>query len=109
MLTKKKHHFRDKLIFPITLFLHFIKRFYQVPSFPVYTRSGEVTVTLKYLGKKTMDGEQLEKLIDFHHFVFTSVLHLEKDPMVFSPESADIGLLIVPLNFDQGLLTSLFA
>ena len=75
---------------------------FQVPSFPVYTRSGEVTVSLDLLDKRHYSKEELEKLTSFHHFVFSSVLHLEKDPMVFSPEAATIGFLIVPLNQSAG-------
>lgn len=74
----------------------------QVPSFPVYTRSGEVTVSVNLLQKSTYSQEQLDKLLKFHHFVFTSVLHLEKDPMVFSPQQADVGYIIVPLNTSGG-------
>nr|KAG5691629.1 hypothetical protein BaRGS_023800 [Batillaria attramentaria] len=73
-----------------------------VPSFPVYTRSGEVTVVMELLRKAHYSEEQLEKLRGFHHFVFSSVLHLEKDPMLFSPDAADIGFIIVPLNAHDG-------
>lgn len=73
-----------------------------VPSFPVYTRSGEVTVSVELLSEMQYSKEELEQLTDFHHFVFASVLHLEKDPMVFVPEEAEIGFLIVPLNCAKG-------
>ena len=59
-------------------------------------------MSLDLLGAQTLVAEQLQKLTDFHHFVFSSVLHLEKDPMVFCPDSADIGMLIVPLNKPPG-------
>lgn len=41
--------------------------------------------------------EELSKFKDFHEFVFANVLRLEKDPMDFSPDHADVGYLIVPL------------
>lgn len=59
-------------------------------------------MSLDLLDKRHYSKEELEKLTSFHHFVFSSVLHLEKDPMVFSPEAATIGFLIVPLNRSAG-------
>jgi hypothetical protein len=36
-------------------------------------------------------------LSEFHRFVFSNVLRLEKDPMIFSPSQAELGYLIIPL------------
>ncbi|XP_067682625.1 endoribonuclease Dicer-like [Haliotis asinina] len=72
-----------------------------VPHFPVYTRSGEVTVSVDLIQSNVVLGqEDLKKIGKFHQFVFTSVLHLEKDPMEFAVSSADVGYLIVPLDKD---------
>ena len=71
----------------------------QVPAFPVYTRSGKVTVTILLLKDDArISQDDLDKVRLFHQFVFNSVLHLEKDPMEFSPDCSDIGYLLVPLN-----------
>ncbi|XP_033733992.1 LOW QUALITY PROTEIN: endoribonuclease Dicer-like [Pecten maximus] len=71
----------------------------KIPTFPLYTRSGEVTVSLDLLRTDTsFTKEDLTKLREFHRFVFTEVLRLEKDPMEFQPEKADLGYCIIPLN-----------
>ncbi|XP_052107136.1 endoribonuclease Dicer-like isoform X2 [Mytilus californianus] len=70
----------------------------QVPEFPVYTRSGEVTVSIELLTSDVFySHEELERLSNFHRFVFSNVLRLEKDPMIFSPNQAELGYLIIPL------------
>ncbi|CAG5135844.1 unnamed protein product, partial [Candidula unifasciata] len=70
----------------------------QVPNFPVYTRSGEVTVSIDlYQNNLILSEEEVSRLLMFHHFVFSGVLHLEKDPMEFDPQKAECGLIIVPL------------
>ncbi|XP_060069957.1 endoribonuclease Dicer-like [Ylistrum balloti] len=71
----------------------------KIPTFPLYTRSGEVTVSLNLLRRDAaFTQEELIKLREFHRFVFTEVLRLEKDPMEFHPERADLGYCIIPLN-----------
>lgn len=73
--------------------------FYKVPTFPVYTRSGEVTASIDVLSSNfPVSSEELRRLRDFHRFTFTNVLRLEKDPMEFCPDEGDLGYLIVPLN-----------
>ncbi|OWF53355.1 endoribonuclease Dicer-like [Mizuhopecten yessoensis] len=70
-----------------------------IPTFPLYTRSGEVTVSLDLLRSGTsFTEEELARLQEFHRFVFTEVLRLEKDPMEFQPDQADLGYCIIPLN-----------
>lgn len=70
----------------------------QVPEFPVYTRSGEVTVTIDLLRSDVhYSDEERSRLSEFHRFVFSNVLRLEKDPMIFSPSQAELGYLIIPL------------
>lgn len=69
-----------------------------MPEFPVYTRSGEVTICIELLaGDIHFTEEQTGRLSEFHRFVFNNVLRLEKDPMVFSPSLAELGYLIIPL------------
>ncbi|CAI9730629.1 endoribonuclease Dicer-like [Octopus vulgaris] len=79
-----------------------LKNIPQVPCFPVYTRSGEVTVSLDMVESNVSINEsQLNKLTIFHRFVFSTVLRLEKDPIDFMPDEAKVGYLIVPLIEDD--------
>lgn len=74
----------------------------QVPRFPVYTRSGEVTVSVNIVQPDLFITEsQMNMLTAFHRFVFSTVLRLEKDPIDFMPEEAKVGYLIVPLIEDE--------
>ncbi|KAL3873454.1 hypothetical protein ACJMK2_036569 [Sinanodonta woodiana] len=78
------------------------KRIPLIPSFPVYTRSGEITVSIELLHSDLiLKEEELKKLQYFHKFLFSNVLHLEKDPMEFCPEKASQGYLLLPLNTDE--------
>ncbi|KAL5008233.1 hypothetical protein ScPMuIL_013814 [Solemya velum] len=61
--------------------------------------SGEVTVSLSLLSQSVeINDEDFSKLQQFHTFLFSNVLRLEKDPMEYNAESALVGCLIVPLN-----------
>ncbi|GFO41771.1 endoribonuclease dicer [Plakobranchus ocellatus] len=76
----------------------------QMPSFPVYTRSGEVTASVDLLSSDLVLSEaEISRLLKFHHFVFSGVLHLEKDPMEFNPEQAEFGCVVVPLNGEENV------
>ncbi|XP_012942349.1 endoribonuclease Dicer [Aplysia californica] len=87
-----------------TLGLLLSKKIPQMPSFPVYTRSGEVTSSVDMLTSDLiLSEEEISQLLKFHHFVFSDVLHLIKDPMEFDPLKADFGCIIVPLNGSQDL------
>ncbi|RUS80555.1 hypothetical protein EGW08_011695 [Elysia chlorotica] len=71
----------------------------QMPNFPVYTRSGEVTASVDLLSSEVvLSDSEISRLLKFHHFVFSGVLHLEKDPMEFNPEQTDYACVVVPLN-----------
>ena len=68
-----------------------------MPKFPVFTRSGEVTVSIDLLDRaKMLSTEELTRLSDFHHFVFSKVLRLEKDPMAFHQAKAESSYIIIP-------------
>ncbi|GFS16244.1 endoribonuclease Dicer [Elysia marginata] len=76
----------------------------QMPDFPVYTRSGEVTASVDLLcSDMSLSEVEISSLLQFHHFVFSGVLHLEKDPMEFNPEQAEYGCVVVPLNGKEEL------
>ena len=69
-----------------------------MPHFPVFTRSGEVTVSIDPITTAmTFTEEELAPICHFHRFLFTRVLRLEKDPMVFDPANAFSSYIIVPL------------
>jgi endoribonuclease Dicer len=68
------------------------------PSFPIYTRSGEVVVSVELVQKDmSFSPEQLALLFTFHVFTFSSVLRLEKYPLVYSAEAAQNCVVVVPL------------
>ena len=70
----------------------------QVPRFPVFTRSGEVTTSIDLVSEDMAIGEsEYTRLKHFHHKVFTHVLRLEKDPMKFDLDNAVTGYIVVPL------------
>ena len=70
-----------------------------VPSFPIYTRSGEVMVTVtRAASGLTFSREQLASVYRFHMFTFSSVLRLDKYPMVFSPQMSDNSVVVVPIK-----------
>jgi len=73
----------------------------KICKFPVFTRSGEVLVDLKYVPKKVqLDDEKLRRLVNFHKFNFKDVLLLEKYPMKFDYLNSNCTYLIVPINYD---------
>ena len=70
----------------------------KVPEFPVFTRSGELTVSINLIKKIRFSREELDACWEFHHFVFQRVLRVEKDPMVFKPEESKASYIVVPLH-----------
>jgi len=69
-----------------------------VPAFPIYTRSGEVLVQVTLVKDSlTFTQEQLAALYTFHMFTFSSVLRLEKYPMVFSATSSHNCVVVIPM------------
>ncbi|XP_051503207.1 endoribonuclease Dicer-like isoform X2 [Myxocyprinus asiaticus] len=71
----------------------------RIPHFPVYTRSGEVTISieLQKLGF-TLSTEQLELITRLHQYIFSHILRLEKPALEFKPTEADFAYCILPLN-----------
>lgn len=69
-------------------------------SFPVFTRSGEVTVELEHVSSDIgpLSPKQVRDLTTFHRYTFTNVLRLEKYPMTFNPEGDACSFLVVPIN-----------
>ena len=76
----------------------------KVPEFPVFTRSGEVTVAITTVNEVILSADELQRLYNFHHFIFRHVLRLEKLPMTFGPEQAETSNIVVPINKGVSLL-----
>ncbi|KAG0414212.1 hypothetical protein HPB47_008640 [Ixodes persulcatus] len=76
----------------------------QICSFPVFTRSGEVTVRLEHVSSSLgpLTSQQVGDLRNFHHYTFTNVLRLEKYPMTFDPQGNACSFLVVPINHASG-------
>ncbi|KAH7942576.1 hypothetical protein HPB49_025404 [Dermacentor silvarum] len=74
-------------------------------SFPVFTRSGEVTVELEHISSDIgpLSPKQVRDLTTFHRYTFTNVLRLEKYPMTFNPEGDACSFLVVPINAGEEL------
>ncbi|GBM53432.1 Endoribonuclease Dcr-1 [Araneus ventricosus] len=68
-------------------------------SFPVFTRSGEVTVSLKPApSNMLLSEEKLESLAYFHRYTFSDVLRLEKYPMSYKPSESEASFYVVPVT-----------
>uniref|UniRef100_T1J2F6 ribonuclease III n=1 Tax=Strigamia maritima TaxID=126957 RepID=T1J2F6_STRMM len=71
----------------------------KICGFPVFTRSGEVTVLLEEINSQLLlTNDQLLRLSFFHNYTFSKVLRLEKYPMKYDPTTAESCYFIVPLN-----------
>jgi len=69
-----------------------------IPAFPIYTRSGEVLVTLSLVeAELSLTPDQLALIYTYHVFTFYSVLRLEKYPMVFNCEEEHNSVVVLPL------------
>ncbi|KAL6477362.1 hypothetical protein MHYP_G00131970 [Metynnis hypsauchen] len=71
----------------------------RIPHFPVYTRSGEVTISIE-LQKSgfTLSAAQLELITRLHQYIFSHILRLEKPALEFRPTEADSAYCVLPLN-----------
>ncbi|XP_058470641.1 endoribonuclease Dicer [Solea solea] len=71
----------------------------RIPYFPVYTRSGEVTISIE-LQKSgfTLTTTQLDLITRLHQYIFSHILRLEKPALEFKPTLADSAYCVLPLN-----------
>ena len=71
----------------------------KIPHFPVYTRSGEVTISIE-LKKSgfTLSLQMLELITRLHQYIFSHILRLEKPALEFKPTDADSAYCVLPLN-----------
>lgn len=74
----------------------------QIPHFPVYTRSGEVTISIE-LQKSgfTLTTAQLDLITRLHQYIFSHILRLEKPALEFKPTLADSAYCVLPLNVGE--------
>ncbi|KNC21436.1 Endoribonuclease Dcr-1 [Lucilia cuprina] len=74
-----------------------LKKIPKVSSFPIFTRSGEVKVSLVLHPKRVILTEkQISSINTFINYTFTKVLRLKKFLMLFDPESTENCVFIVP-------------
>uniref|UniRef100_S4RXR2 ribonuclease III n=1 Tax=Petromyzon marinus TaxID=7757 RepID=S4RXR2_PETMA len=75
------------------------KRIPQIPCFPVYTRSGEVTVDIRLCRSCfQLTEEQLALVTRFHQYIFSHILRLEKPDLEFQPALAEAAYCVLPLD-----------
>jgi len=74
----------------------------QIPHFPVYTRSGEVTISIELLRSIfTLSAAQLDLITRLHQYIFSHILRLEKPALEFKPTLADSAYCVLPLNVGE--------
>lgn len=77
-----------------------------VPSFPIYTRSGEEVVTVSRVGSVLLSEEQCERLQRFHRFVCDEVFRLRERPLLsFSPGTTPNCATLAPVMQGGGSAT----
>ncbi|XP_033114296.1 endoribonuclease Dicer-like isoform X2 [Anneissia japonica] len=75
----------------------------RIPGFPIYTRSGQIAVTISVVKENMQITEVMVKHCErFHCCMFSEVLRLQKGNLSFEPTSAPSAYLIVPLISDGG-------
>lgn len=74
-----------------------------IPSFPIFTRSGEELVTVSRAGSVHLTGEQCEQLRRFHRFVCDEVMRVRERPLLaFDPGSAPNCVTLAPVMQGDG-------
>ncbi|CAH0562212.1 unnamed protein product [Brassicogethes aeneus] len=74
----------------------------KISAFPIFTRSGEVSVGIELCKDDLILSEnQICKIREFVNYTFTSVLRLQKYLMLFDPNSSSNNYLIVPTKHEN--------
>lgn len=74
----------------------------EICDFPVFTRSGEVTVSLQESSAQlTLTQEEIEKISSFHHYTFHSVLKVDPFPIKFDICEANTNYYLVPVFWNK--------
>ncbi|XP_039288314.1 LOW QUALITY PROTEIN: endoribonuclease Dcr-1 [Nilaparvata lugens] len=83
-----------------------LKTIPKICPFPIFTRSGEVRVSLNLCDTNvSLDEIQMKKILTFLNFTFTSVLRLQKYLMLFDENAKENSYLIVPTRKnEQGVI-----
>lgn len=69
----------------------------KVCSFPIFTRSGEVEISIELIDDNVvLSEENLASTLTFMDYLFTKVLKLKKYLMVFDPNCSENSYFIVP-------------
>ncbi|CRL07309.1 CLUMA_CG020288, isoform A [Clunio marinus] len=75
------------------------KKIPKISAFPIFTRSGEVKVSLQLIRESvTLDVDQLDKINNFINYTFTNVLRLRKYLMLFDPEAYENSFFVIPVT-----------
>jgi endoribonuclease Dicer len=79
------------------------KRIPNISAFPIFTRSGEVKVSLQLIKEDVqLNDEELDKVNNFINYTFTNVLRLRKYLMLFDPEAIENSFFVVPVTRESG-------
>lgn len=83
-----------------------IKLFYliQAAEFPVFTRSGQESVSLKLNQELLLTQAEFDKVTEYHSFVFHNVLRIDKFPLTLGTERSDFNVLVIPVTQGKQLL-----
>lgn len=79
------------------------KRIPKISAFPIFTRSGEVKVSLQLIRENvTLSDDQMAKVNNFINYTFTNVLRLRKYLMLFDPEAVENSFFVIPVTRVSG-------
>lgn len=79
----------------------------KICSFPVFTRSGEVLISVNLIGGEfSLQESQVKDLRTFHEYTFSKVLRLEKYPTIYQPDESPFTVLLAPV-IDKNETTSI--
>lgn len=112
LLTKKIPKVRTKSLIWFQYLLVPEKKFLfsQVCPFPIFTRCGEVMVSLELCPDPIyLTDEQLKDISTFLNYTFTKVLRLNKYFMIFDPTNAPCTYFIVPTVNGRYLYCTIFS
>lgn len=73
------------------------KKLPEIPSFPIFMNVGDLQISLKTnIPTPSLASEEIHSLRQFHWLVFTDILPLTKEFMIFDPANKENSFLIVP-------------
>lgn len=78
------------------------RRIPKISAFPIFTRSGEVKVSLQLIRSDVrFDDERLAHINTFLSYTFTKVLRLQKYLMLFDAEATENSFFVVPTRREE--------